>query len=198
MPKRTQTKPSRPPAQQPERNAAAGRNLTPASSQPNRPSPALRAGVRGAPQAAPAAAAPRKLDLPPDRMAAIIRNCRAEHGVCSMARGRYGMAEYGRLALGLAMVDAASVATYLDSIDEIRATHGRCLPCSLKFVAFCMAFCRGRLPQRLADYAAEYERLRERYGRERDFHAEIASAISKVRNEGQPRLTNTKFFHQAD
>lgn len=193
-----QTESSLPAAKRPKRNSAAGRNLSPSSLLTNRPSSTLQAGVEVAPKAAPAAVAPHALDLPPERITAIIRNCRKEHGICSMARGRYGMAEYGRLAPGLAMVDAASLATYLDLIDEIRDTHRQCHPCSLKFVAFCMAFCRGRLPERFADYAAEYKRLREGFEQERDFHAEVAAAIYKAGKEGKPRPTNTKFFHEAD
>lgn len=118
-----------------------------------------------------------------------------------MGRGRYGMAEYGQLALALAAVDTDALTTHLDTIDEVRDTHRPCLPCSLKFVAFCMAFCRGRLPERFAAYAAEYEQLLKRYGSygiERDFHAEIAAAIYNAGKEGKPRPTNTKFFHEAD
>ena len=111
----------------------------------------------------------------------IIGNARYEHNVCLMARGRYGMAEFGRLFYLLGDLGRAVLSGCLDQIDEAREGHRECLRCSLKFVAFCRFFCGILLPERLAAYEREYDAMLWSYGKGRDFMCEVWEAIEKAR-----------------
>ena len=107
----------------------------------------------------------------------IIGNARAEHNVCTMARGRYGLREFGRLFYLLADVPNQRLGEYLDQIDAARSGH--CIKCSLKILAFCRFYCGNRMEQRLEKYIREYEVELEWFGteEERDFMDEVGYAI---------------------
>ena len=105
----------------------------------------------------------------------IIGNARAEHNVCTMARGRYGLREFGRLFYLLADVTDQKLGEYLNRIDDARSGH--CIKCSLKMLAFCRFYCGSRLEQRLAKYRREYEAELSVFGPERDILDEVGYAI---------------------
>jgi hypothetical protein len=111
----------------------------------------------------------------------IIGNARFEHNVCLMARGQYGMGEFGRLFYLLADLSNERLQEYLDLIDEVRKSHRACLRCSIKFLAFCRFFCGIQLPVRLAGYETEYAEQVERFGPGRDFMGEVREAIDRAK-----------------
>lgn len=117
----------------------------------------------------------------------IIGNARFEHNVCVMARRQYGMGEFGRLFHLMLGVNNRKLEEFLDFIDEVRRSHRYCLPCSLKFLAFCRVFCEPQFPDRLASYEREYYDRIEQYGPGRDFMDEVREAIDKARPEVAPK-----------
>jgi hypothetical protein len=117
----------------------------------------------------------------------IIGNARFEHNVCVMARKQYGMGEFGRLFYLMLGVNNRKLEELLDFIDEVRRSHRYCLPCSLKFLAFCRVFCGIQLPDRQAAYEREYYDRLEQYGPGRDFMDEVWEAIDKARPVAAPK-----------
>jgi len=114
----------------------------------------------------------------------IIGNARAEHNVCVMARGRYGLREFGRLFYLLENVPNQKLGAYLDEVDAARSGH--CLKCSLKILAFCRFYCRNRLEQRRETYILEYEEELAVFGPGRDFFDEVAYAIKCSKPQPPP------------
>jgi hypothetical protein len=109
----------------------------------------------------------------------LIRNSKREHASCALRTAAYGLDDYGVLSQLLKTVPNSQLSLYLDEIDLVRRTHEICLPCSLKFLAFCCSFSSDRLPARCTLYPAEYERLLPNYPFSRDFMSEIRRVISK-------------------
>jgi hypothetical protein len=122
---------------------------------------------------------PSESDLAHTEILRIIGNARAEHNVCVMARGRYGLSEFGRLFYLLACVSNQKLGEYLDQIDAARSGH--CIKCSLKILAFCRFYCGDRMEQHLGKFTREYELELELFnsepGSERDFLDEVGYAI---------------------
>ena len=128
----------------------------------------------------------------------LIHNSRQEHATCALARGRYGLHDYGRLGNLLPQVSLPRLSEYLAEIGEIRFTHRRCRPCTLKFLTFCQLYSEGRLPERHAAYRMEYEQLLQRTDGSRDYLAEAKSAIAKARRQPRPALTNVRWFRNSE
>ncbi len=128
----------------------------------------------------------------------LIHNSRREHATCALARGRYGLHDYGRLGNLLPQVSLPRLSEYLAEIGEIRFSHRRCRPCTLKFLAFCQFYSEGRLPERHAAYCGEYQDLLQRTDGSRDYLAEARSAIAKARRQPQPTLTNVRWFRDSE
>ena len=133
----------------------------------------------------------------PSREAEILRliqGCRRspEEADCAMRTGAHGMLDYGRLAHLLKDLPLAYLDRYLSEIDAVRATSDACLPCSLKFLAFCMAYTRGRLPARHDNYTLAFKGRRRDYrDTTRDFQAEIREACKKAEPPSRGRASNT-------
>lgn len=128
----------------------------------------------------------------------LIRNSHREHRVCAMARGRYGLEDYGRLGNLLGKFAASRLAEFLDEIDEVRASHASCLPCSLKFLAFCRIYTVDRLPERHTAYEQEYEALYRHRREDRDFMAEAQSAIRVMRQLPKFRPNQAHWFRNLE
>ena len=111
----------------------------------------------------------------------IIGNVRQEHNTCVMARGRYGLAEFGRLAGLLANVTDERLNEYVDLIDEVRRTHV-CFRCSMKFIAFSALFCGSRLKKRAGFYTQFYQIRMKGSSLDRDFMQEVEQAIWAAAN----------------
>ena len=125
----------------------------------------------------------------------LIRNSRQAYATCALARGRYGLADYGRLGHLLRRAGPRDLQKYLDEIDEVRASHQRCLPCSLKFLAFCRVYSVGRLPERHRAYRDAFQECCEGWATDRDFMAEVRAAIFRARHPTRPPPTNVRYFH---
>jgi hypothetical protein len=126
------------------------------------------------------------LPVLPAEVVRLIGNARSHHNVCVLARGRYGMAEFGRLFYLLADLDDERLGRCLDLVDEVRRTHAKCLRCTIKFVAFCRFYCGIQLPRRLEAYERRYDRLVDLFGRGRDFMGEVGQAIEEAKPEIHP------------
>ena len=127
----------------------------------------------------------------------LINNSNQKHKGCALARGRYGLEDYGRLAGLLSDVDPSRLAEYLDTIDEIRNGHAQCLPCSLKFLAFCLIYTANRLPERHSAYEQQYDTLYLRWPGDRDFLAEAHSATNTARQLPKKCPTNIRWFRNS-
>ena len=138
--------------------------------------------------------APEAADLLHTTILRLIHNSRQEHATCALARGRYGLHDYGRLGSLLPQVSLPRLNEYLAAIGEIRFTHRRCRPCTLKFLAFCQLYTEGRLPECHGAYRMEYEELLQRTDGSRDYLAEARSDIANARRQPQPTLTNVRWF----
>jgi|GEM_PF-2056397 len=108
----------------------------------------------------------------------LIRNSKRRHAPCALRRDRFGMEDYGRLGHLLRSVPITQLDRFLGEIDVVRNTHRTCLPCSLKFLAFCQVFSRDRLPRRHALYIAEFRARYADHIGHRDFIAEVQEAIN--------------------
>jgi len=124
----------------------------------------------------------------------LIHNARKEHATCCLARGRYGLADYARLAHLLQGVNRDDLCHYLNEIDAVGASHSRCLPCSLKFLAFCVVYCRVQLPERRMDYLQRYESRLGPLRGARDFIAEVQAVIRASKHATPVFITNVRFF----
>ena len=111
----------------------------------------------------------------------IIGNVRSEHNACVMARGRYGLAEFGRLAGLMDNVTNEKLEEYVELIDDVRRTHG-CFRCSQKFIAFNAFFCGDRLPRRGRFYRQYYYHRMEGSSLDRDFMREVEQVIWAAAN----------------
>jgi hypothetical protein len=98
-----------------------------------------------------------------------------------MARGRYGLPEFGRLAGLLGDVSTKALSEYLDLIDEVERSHDGFL-CSMKFIAFNVLFCGVRLPQRRQFYVQRYECRMEEATTGRGFMQEVELASWNAAN----------------
>lgn len=116
----------------------------------------------------------------------LIRNSSRRHAPCALRRGRFGMEDYGRLGQRLKSVPLADLDRYLGEIDQVRQTHQGCLPCTLKFLAFCQVFSRDRLPHHHAHYEAEFYRGLANHSGNRDFLTEIIAAIETTEFHRKP------------
>ena len=117
----------------------------------------------------------------------IIGNARQEHNRCVLARKRYGLEEFGRLYYLLEALPGEQLEAHLDFLDEVRATHDDCGPCSMKFIAFCRFYCGSKLPARLARYEKEYSELHRLLASPRDFMDEVQYAIDCQKPRTYPR-----------
>jgi protein tyrosine phosphatase (PTP) superfamily phosphohydrolase (DUF442 family) len=126
----------------------------------------------------------------------LIRNSAWEHSSCPLRRGRYGMDDYGRLGRLLRRVDRCSLEKYLDEIDKVRCSQrAGCAPCSLKFLAFCLHYSAGRLPDRHRAYRKEFLERNRAWPNQRDFISETGRAILMARSCLELHPTNTSHFH---
>jgi len=116
-----------------------------------------------------------------DEILRIILNVKQEHNSCVMARGRYGLAEFGRLAGLLENVTNEKLDEYVEIIDGVRRAHG-CFRCSMKFIAFNVFFCGDRLPRRGRFYRQYYHHRMEGSSLERDFMREVEQVIWAAAN----------------
>jgi hypothetical protein len=123
----------------------------------------------------------------------LIQNSALRHRVCALRTGAHGMDDYGRLASLLARVELHRLEGYLDAIDAVRHGHRRCLPCSLKFLAFCAFYTDKRLPKRHERYMEEFHRRRSSCGGSRDFHSEVRAAV--VRGQFPVHVTKSSVQH---
>jgi len=123
----------------------------------------------------------------------IIGNAGVEHNVCVMARGRYGLSEFGRLFYLLADVTTEKLGDYLDQIDAVRSGH--CIKCSLKILAFCRFYCGNRMEQQLRKFIREYELELEVFGPGRDFLDEVGYAIECAKPQ-PPATSSTESKHE--
>ena len=131
-----------------------------------------------APQSPSAATAETALH---DEILRIIGNVRQEHNTCVMARGRYGLSEFGRLAGLLQKVSNEALHEYIDLIDAVEQSHG-CFLCSMKFIAFNAFFCGTHLPERGRFYREYYDHRMEGSSLDRDFMREVEQVIWAAAN----------------
>lgn len=71
-------------------------------------------------------AAPEATDPLHATILRLIHNSRQEHAACALARGRYGLHDYGQLGNLLPHVSLPRLSEYLGEIGEIRFSHRRC------------------------------------------------------------------------
>jgi hypothetical protein len=125
----------------------------------------------------------------------LIRNSRMAYSICALGRGRYGMEDYGRLGHLLQRAARHCLEEYLKEIDAVRATHHRCPPCSLKFLAFCRIYSAGRLPERHRAYRNEFMERNKAWPNDRDFMAEVRQAIYNAPGLRYAPPTNVRYYH---
>jgi hypothetical protein len=112
-----------------------------------------------------------------DTIRRLITNQAAEHSPHAFRAGGAGMADFNRLYPELRCLPAEALPRWLSLIDAMRATHGECVACGCKIIAYEMLITHERLPRRSAHYAALYADL---YGYDttgRDFLVEVRAAL---------------------
>lgn len=131
----------------------------------------------------------------PKEILRLIRNSRKAYSICALARRRYGLEDYGRLGHLLQRAERHCLGEYLKEIDEVRATHHQCPPCSLKFLAFCRIYSADRLPERHRAYRNEFGERNKAWPNDRDFMAEARQAIYSGAGLSYAPPTNVRYYH---
>ena len=112
-----------------------------------------------------------------DTIRRLITNQKAEHFPHAFRAGAAGMADFNQLYPVLRHLPADELEVWLQLIDAMRATHGECVACVCKILAYQMLATRERLPERSARYAALYADLYRRDKTGRDFLAEVNASL---------------------
>jgi hypothetical protein len=107
----------------------------------------------------------------------LINNQKAEHSPHAFRAGGAGMADFNRLYPALRRLPADEVAGWMQAIDAMRTTHGECVACACKILAYQRLITRDRLPKTSARYAALYADLYRFDSTGRDFWAEVRASL---------------------
>ena len=113
----------------------------------------------------------------------LINNQKAEHTPHAFRAGAAGMADFNQLYPVLRRLTALELSGCLRLIDAMRATHGECVACVCKILAYEMLITRERLPERSAHYGALYADLNRFETKGRDYLAEVRASL---RGEPEP------------
>ena len=115
--------------------------------------------------------------MTPDTIRRLIANQKAEHFPHAFRAGAAGMADFNQLFPVLSRLPAADLLEWLALIDAMRATHGECVACACKILAYEILLTRERLPASSARYAALYADLYQYETTGRDFLAEVRASL---------------------
>jgi hypothetical protein len=107
----------------------------------------------------------------------LINNQKAEHSPHAFRAGGAGMADFNRLYPALRRLPAKEIAGWMQAIDAMRTTHGECVACACKILAYQRLITRDRLPKTSARYAALYADLYRYDSTGRDFLAEVRASL---------------------
>lgn len=107
----------------------------------------------------------------------LINNQKAEHSPHAFRAGGAGMADFNRLYPALRRLPAEEMAGWMQAIDAMRTTHGECVACACKILAYQSLIARDRLPKTSARYAALYADLYRYDSTGRDFLAEVRASL---------------------
>jgi len=107
----------------------------------------------------------------------LINNQKAEHSPHAFRAGGAGMADFTRLYLVLRRLPAEEIAGWMQAIDAMRTTHGECVACSCKILAYQGLITRDRLPERSEHYRALYADLFQFGTKGRDYLAEVRALL---------------------
>jgi hypothetical protein len=107
----------------------------------------------------------------------LINNQKAEHSPHAFRAGGAGMADFNRLYPALRRLPADEVAGWMQAIDAMRTTHGECVACACKILAYQRLITRDRLPKTSARYATLYTDLYRYDSTGRDFLAEVRASL---------------------
>jgi hypothetical protein len=112
-----------------------------------------------------------------DTIRRLITNQKAEHSPHAFRAGGTGMADFNQLYPVLCRLPADELADWLNLIDAMRVTHGECVACACKILAYEMLITREHLPGRSAHYAALHADLYAYDTTGRDFLAEVRASL---------------------
>lgn len=107
----------------------------------------------------------------------LINNQKAEHSPHAFRAGGAGMADFTRLYLVLRRLPAEEISGWMQAIDAMRTTHGECVACSCKILAYQGLITRDRLPERSEHYRALYADLFQFGTKGRDYLAEVRASL---------------------
>lgn len=94
-----------------------------------------------------------------DAIRRLIANQKAEHSPHAFRAGGAGMADFNLLAPVLRHLPVPELLGWLRLIDAMRATHGECVACGCKILAYEIFITCDRLPERSARYVERYDDL---------------------------------------
>ncbi len=107
----------------------------------------------------------------------LINNQKAEHSPHAFRAGGAGMADFNRLYPALRRLPAEEMAGWMQAIDAMRTTHGECVACACKILAYQRLITRDQLPKTSARYAALYADLYRYDSTGRDYLAEVRASL---------------------
>ena len=110
----------------------------------------------------------------------LIENQKAEHVPHAFRAGGAGMADFNALYPVLRRLSRTELRRWMGLIDQMRATHEGCLPCTAKILAYSVLFTRDRYPERCERYTRLYQELnRSCEPGGRDFMAEVIDSLAQ-------------------
>ena len=108
-----------------------------------------------------------------------IENQKAEHVPHAFRAGGAGMEDFNSLCPVLRRLARPGLRQWMGLIDQMRATHDGCLPCTSKILAYSVLFTRGRYPELCDRYTRLYQELNSnRQPGDRDFMAEVLDSLA--------------------
>ena len=117
----------------------------------------------------------------PETIRRLITNQNYEYTPHAFRAGHAGMADFNRLLPVLRTLPAVELEQWMDLIDEMGETHGRCLPCSCKVLVYSFLSTRDILPERSARYKQRYDQRITRHPppKGRNYLAEVMRSLQK-------------------
>jgi hypothetical protein len=120
---------------------------------------------------------PRRLNFPmtANDLLRLINNQKAEHSPHAFRAGGAGMADFNRIYRHIHARPAGEIANWMPHIDAMRRTHGACVACVSKILAYSILITRQSLPRICNDYTRHYRALQS--SQDRDYFAEIRASL---------------------
>ena len=105
----------------------------------------------------------------------LINNQKAENSPHAFRAGGAGMTDFNRVYRHLHARHGGEIATWMPPIDAMRCTHGACIACVSKILAYSILITRHRLPCLCNGYIRQYRALQS--AQDRNYFGEVRASL---------------------